>query len=81
MLFNFKVLAAVGLMLQSVTGAAVDKSLIDPRANGYKNMAYYGSWYDNFTQCCDMLLTNMTTGPCTVMVATASSRKTSTPKT
>lgn len=48
MLFNFRALAALGLLLQSVTGAAMDKSAIEPRATGYKNMAYYGSWYDSF---------------------------------
>lgn len=48
MLFNFKAWAALGLLLQSATGAAVDKTVIESRATGYKNMAYYGSWYEKF---------------------------------
>lgn len=80
MLFNFKALAALGLLLQSVAGAAVDTSLIESRATGYKNMAYYGSWYGNSPKLSDSLLTILA-GACTAMMAKASSPRISSSRT
>ena len=78
MLFNFRALAGLGLLLQTVTGAAIDQSAaIESRATGYKNMAYYGSWYDSSHLSYQHVSLITITGVCTVMMAKASNPRTS----